>query len=161
LGDGKISTVANPVNTYTNIGAYSVSLTAVGPDGTSSLTRTNYILALGPAQLVLSPATIIFGSVFTNLTAQSSFVISNSGGNLLTATASVTPGPFALLDPSSNSAASLSFDVPSLNTTNIAVIFSPLTIGSYSNAVAFSSNGGNPTAALLGQGVSLPVMLSP
>jgi PKD repeat protein len=161
FGDGNTSPALNPVNIFTNTGVYSVRLTAVGPAGTSSLTRTNYILALGPAQLVLSPATINFGSVFTNLSAQSSFVISNSGGNLLSATATVTAGPFALLDPSSNSAASLSFDVPSLNTTNIAVIFAPLTVGSYSNAVAFSSNGGNPVAALLGQGASLPVILSP
>jgi hypothetical protein len=133
----------------------------VGPGGTSSLTHTNYVLALGPAQLVLSPATINFGQVFTNLTAQSAFVISNSGGNLLSVTSSVTPGPFALLDPSSNAAVSLSFDVPSLNTTNISVIFSPLTVGSYSNAVAFASNGGNPTTALLGLGVSLPIIVSP
>src|SRR5262249_33085903 len=93
--------------------------------------------------------------------AQSSFVISNSGGNLLSATATVTLGPFTLLDPSSNSTASLSFDVPSLNTTNIAVIFAPLTLGSYSNGVAFSSNGGNPAGTLLGQGASLPVIFSP
>src|SRR5262249_39154178 len=48
-----------------------------------------------------------------------------------------------------------------LNTTNLTVVFSPLTVGSYSNAVSFTSNGGSPTAALLGEGVSLPIIVSP
>src|SRR6185503_7957658 len=32
-----------PANTYSNAGNYSVTLTAIGPGGTSALTRTNYI----------------------------------------------------------------------------------------------------------------------
>ena len=43
FGDGNLSTNVNPVNTYTNPGAYSVSLTAIGPGGTNTLTLTNYI----------------------------------------------------------------------------------------------------------------------
>ncbi|MSU59926.1 MAG: PKD domain-containing protein, partial [Pedosphaera sp.] len=44
FGDGKTSTNANPANTYTNAGTFTVTLTAVGPAGTNVLTRVNYIV---------------------------------------------------------------------------------------------------------------------
>lgn len=43
FGDGNISTAANPGNTYTNAGTYTVTLTAVGAAGTNSLILPNYI----------------------------------------------------------------------------------------------------------------------
>ena len=43
FGDTGTSSSQNPVHTYTTAGTYSVSLTATGPDGTDTLTRTNYI----------------------------------------------------------------------------------------------------------------------
>ena len=43
FGDGNGSTVANPVHTYTNAGLYTVTLTSIGPGGTNSLTRVNYV----------------------------------------------------------------------------------------------------------------------
>jgi len=46
FGDGNVSTLANPTNTYTNAGTYSVTLTAIGPGGTNKLTKTNYIVAV-------------------------------------------------------------------------------------------------------------------
>jgi PKD repeat protein len=73
FGDGKSSTNFNPVNTYTNAGSYTVSLRAVGVGGTSTLTRTNYVLATNPppavANFVANPTNgaaplIVF---FTNL----------------------------------------------------------------------------------------------
>ena len=45
FGDGNSSTNANPVNTYTNAGVFSVSLIAIGLGGTNSLSFTNYITA--------------------------------------------------------------------------------------------------------------------
>lgn len=39
LGDGKTSTEANPVNTYTKPGVYTVSLKVVGPGGTGTYSR--------------------------------------------------------------------------------------------------------------------------
>jgi len=42
--DGKTSAATNAANTYTNAGAYTVTLTAVGSGGTNALTRTNYIV---------------------------------------------------------------------------------------------------------------------
>ena len=63
FGDGNFSTNANPVNTYTNPGAYSVSLTAIGPGGTNTLTLTNYIavttLPLVPPVILQQPLSLI------------------------------------------------------------------------------------------------------
>jgi PKD repeat protein len=44
FGDGKISAIANPTNTYTNAATYTVKLTALGAGGSNSLTRINYIV---------------------------------------------------------------------------------------------------------------------
>jgi PKD repeat protein len=43
FGDGSASPDDNPVNTYSNAGTYTVTLTAIGPGGTNFLVRTNYI----------------------------------------------------------------------------------------------------------------------
>src|SRR5207244_457273 len=48
FGDSHTSSAANPANTYTNAGSFSVKLTAIGPAGTNSLTRTNYIVVTNP-----------------------------------------------------------------------------------------------------------------
>ena len=48
FGDGHLSSNTNASNTYTNPGAYSVTLTAVGPGGTNTFTRTNYIVVVAP-----------------------------------------------------------------------------------------------------------------
>ena len=45
FGDGKTSTAINPSNTYSNAGAFTISLSAIGPGGTNFLVRTNYIVA--------------------------------------------------------------------------------------------------------------------
>src|SRR5262249_23519481 len=44
-GDGKTSSAANPSNTFTNAGTFTVSLTAIGPGGTNLLVRNNFIIA--------------------------------------------------------------------------------------------------------------------
>jgi len=49
FGDGHTSTDSNPMNVYSNAGDYSVTLTALRPGGSNSLTRTNYIsLSVAP-----------------------------------------------------------------------------------------------------------------
>jgi len=159
FGDGNNSVAAAPGNTYTNAGTYTVGLTATGTGGTNILFRTNYILVLGPPQLVINPATLDFGMVFTNTTAQASFVISNTGGTLLSGTATVALNPFFILDsaPVSN----LGFTVPALSSTNLALGFSPTLAGQFSDVVEFASNGGGSTNSISGQGVNAPVLLTP
>ena len=48
FGDGHSSTDAEPSNTYSNAGTYSVSLTAVGDGGTNTLTLTDFIVVTNP-----------------------------------------------------------------------------------------------------------------
>jgi PKD repeat protein len=89
FGDGNLSTKAQPTNTYTNLGSYSVTLSAVGPGGTNILTRTNYIVVVplsplmaglklsnGTFQLrvdnVLQPGTLVIEAC-TNLSLSQAF----------------------------------------------------------------------------------------
>lgn len=53
FGDGITSTLTNPSHTYVLTGVYTVSLTVVGPAGTSTLTRTEYISVVPGFQLYL------------------------------------------------------------------------------------------------------------
>src|SRR5262249_6600043 len=61
FGDGNVSAALNPVNTYTNAGSYSVTLTAVGVGGTNSITKVNYIVVTNPP-----PPTVSFTGSPTN-----------------------------------------------------------------------------------------------
>ena len=47
FGDGITDTVASPTRTYTGTGVYTVSLTAIGPGSSDTLTRTNYVTISG------------------------------------------------------------------------------------------------------------------
>lgn len=72
FGDGNSSGAANPANTYSNAGTYSVTLTAVGAGGTNSLARANYIVVTNPAPVAAFVASTTNGGapltvVFTNL----------------------------------------------------------------------------------------------
>jgi PKD repeat protein len=52
FGDGGTSSLTNVSHTYTNPGTYTVSLQAVGPGGTNTLTRTSYIVVTSPPPVV-------------------------------------------------------------------------------------------------------------
>jgi PKD repeat protein len=94
FGDGNTSTNANPVNTYSNAGTYSITLTARGAGGTNALIRTNYITATVPAplpnQLLVAPALLPDGSF--------QFAISNLDGTPITAEQQSRMAVFATTD---------------------------------------------------------------
>jgi serine protease len=48
FGDGETSTERNPVHTYQEAGRYTVSLSIIGPGGTSDKTRSEYIHTITP-----------------------------------------------------------------------------------------------------------------
>jgi PKD repeat protein len=161
FGDGNSSTNINPSNTYSNAGLFSVTLAAIGPGGTNSVTLINYITITNapPPVLAVFPAQMAFGPVFTGTVAHASFVISNAGGSLLNATANLASAPFALLDASSNVTPGLTLAIPVSGSTNLQVRFSPITSGAFTNAVIFLSNGGDTTNAVTGLAFGTPVVL--
>jgi len=77
FGDGNTSTAINPVDVYTNVGTYSATLTAVGPDGTNTLTLTNYIVTVIPPPLQL-------GNFVTSASGGFLFTAGNSDGTFIT-----------------------------------------------------------------------------
>ncbi len=92
FGDGKTSTATNSINTYTNAGIYTVSLTAIGPTGTNSITNINYIVITNVAPVAdfaagptngMSPLTVIFTNLSTTAT---SYIWNFGDGHVSTAT---------------------------------------------------------------------------
>jgi len=81
FGDGNTSSDANPTNTYSSPGTYSVTLTVAGPGGNSKLVLTNYIAATLPTplpdQLLVAPVLLSDGSF--------QFAVSNVDGTPITA----------------------------------------------------------------------------
>jgi PKD repeat protein len=94
FGDGNTSTNANPVNTYSNAGTYSVTLTVAGPGGSSTLVLTNYITATLPTplpdQLLVAPVLLSDGSF--------QFAISNVDGTPITTEQQSRMAVFATTD---------------------------------------------------------------
>jgi PKD repeat protein len=48
FGDGTTGTTQNPAHVYSTVGNYTVALTVIGPGGSSSRTRSNYITVAAP-----------------------------------------------------------------------------------------------------------------
>ncbi len=160
FGDGDTSTEIHPVHLYTNAGRFTVTLTAIGPGGTNSLTRSNFVLVLRPPQMLVSPDALRFGNVLTGRVAQASFVVSNAGDLSLSGSAvwADTPGSFALLDAESNPIPALAFELEAGGVTNVAVRFAPQTPGGFTSAIVFSSNGGATTNPVSGVAVGAPLI---
>lgn len=164
FGDGHTATNASPSNTYTNAGTFTVSLTAIGLGGTNSVTFTNYITVTNappppPPILVVVPANLSFGSVFTGMIVQASFVISNAGGSQLNGSANLNAPPFALLDADTNVTPSFAFTVSPLAATNVQIRFSPVAPGVFTNVVTFLTDGGNAANEITGTAFGTPVLL--
>jgi PKD repeat protein len=154
FGDGHFSTNSNPINTYSNAGSFTVSLLAVGAGGTNTLTRTNFILAIAPAHLVIAPAGLDFGLVATDAVAQAALVVSNAGGATLNGSATVGPGTFAIVSGTP-------FSLAASGWTNVVIGFTPAGEGAFTNVVVFASNGGGSTNVLIGRAINPPLILSP
>jgi PKD repeat protein len=153
FGDGRSSTNANSANTYSNAGSYTVSLMASGAGGTNSLTRTNYILVIAPARLVVTPANLDFGLVSTGAVVQASLIVSNAGGAPLNGSATIGPGSFT-------TDSDTPFSLAVLGWTNLVISFTPAGEGVFSNAAVFASNGGPATNLLAGRAINPPLILS-
>ncbi len=96
FGDGGTSTASSPSHTYTNAGTFSVALTVLGPDGSSTTNRANLITATNAppkASFTASPAsgaaplTVTFTDTSTGTITNHSWTFGDGG----TSTAS-SPG---------------------------------------------------------------------
>jgi PKD repeat protein len=116
---------------------------------TTSSNLVVYGLLATPSQGV-SPASYDFGALATGTTAQTSFVVTNTGGGTLTGTV-VTAGPFAIVSGGSYSAVGG-------GSTNVVISFTPQSPGSFSNSVVFTSNGGVLTNLVTGTGLTPPYL---
>ena len=73
FGDGHVSTATNAANTYSNAGSYTVTLQAVGPGGTNTLVRNNYIvLSNAPPILAAIADKIVLEETLLTFTASAS-----------------------------------------------------------------------------------------
>ncbi len=73
FGDGGTSTLVHPMHVYTTTGTYTVSLTANGPGGSDTLTRTDYVTTTFPPPETVFSASPLTGTIpltvtFTNST---------------------------------------------------------------------------------------------
>jgi len=108
------------------------------------LARSNYIVVIAPASLVVAPAGLNFGLTATGATTQASLVVSNAGAATLNGTATISPGAFSAVSGTP-------FNLAASAWTNLVVGFTPAGEGSFSNVVVFASNGGASTNALVGR----------
>jgi PKD repeat protein len=112
---------------------------------TTSSNLVVYGLLGTPVQGV-SPASFSFGALTTGTTAQTSFVVTNTGGGTLMGTAA-TAGPFAVVSGGS-------YSLAGGGSTNVVVSFTPSSPGGFTNSIVFTSNGGNSTNAVTGVGLT-------
>jgi PKD repeat protein len=94
FGDGHTSALTNTANTYTNAGTYSVALTAVGPGGTNTLTRANYIVATNPP---LPNMQLVNG--FLPPAGSFQFAVSNADGTAITSAQQAHLAVYAATNP--------------------------------------------------------------
>jgi uncharacterized repeat protein (TIGR01451 family) len=101
--------------------------------------------ALSPPHLSVSPSNQNFPTMATGTTAQATFVVTNTGGAVLSGTATITATAFGI-------ASGGSYNVAGFGSTNVVVSFTPPTVNSFTGNVVFASTGGNSTNTVTGAG---------
>lgn len=144
FGDGGSSEAVNPSHFYTNAGTFSVTLRVTNTAGADMLTQTNLVLVQAGGVLAVNPMFVDFGLMPTGAVAQTSLLISNAGPGVLTGTATVPGGEFAVL-------AGTPFALGGNEATNLVLQFSSPSTGVFSNAVVIVSDGGSTTNTLIGR----------
>jgi N-acetylmuramoyl-L-alanine amidase len=102
--------------------------------------------------LSVTPASLDFAHVaVSECSTNQSFTVKNTGGGTLTGTAS-TSAPFSIVSGSS-------FNLKAGQSSSVVVRFCPTTTGPANRDVRFTSNGGNTSRSVFGNGVSSDQML--
>jgi PKD repeat protein len=151
FGDGNTSntTAATLDHTYGIAGTYTVTLIANGQAGSSTNTRSNYIVAQNPASLLINPASLSFGTVAVGFTSNLNFSVINTGDATLSGTAS-SAAPFSVTSGAI-------YNVAGGQTQAVTVTFTPSSEVAFTGSVFFASNGGDSTNTVDGTGAILPV----
>ncbi len=147
FGDGAtINTVSNILaHTYTGPGTETVGLIVSGPAGVSTNTQANLVSVVNPPHLSVQPPTLAFGLVVSGQSSNQQFLVINAGDETLAGSAQVNGlgSAFAVTGGSP-------FTVNGGQTALVTVAFSPAGVGTFTDSVAFASNGGVSTNAVTG-----------
>jgi PKD repeat protein len=147
FGDGNTTNTTGTSLSHTyNAGTYTVSLTVSGYGGSGINTQSGYIKALFPPQLVITPASLNFGSATIGHTNSLDFSVVNNGDITLTGTA-ISTAPFIVTSGAT-------CNVAGRQTQTVTVVFAPETAATFNDTVIFASNGGDSTNAVTGIGLT-------
>jgi hypothetical protein len=128
-------------------GNYSQSVTLTGGSGASATvsgTATNFPV------IQISTANVAYGSTYVGMSVTNNFKVQNVGTGTLNGTASVG-APFSILSGGT-------YSLGAGQSQTVVVVFSPRTVGSYNQSVAFT--GGNGASATV-SGIATEVPLTP
>ena len=144
FGDGNTSDQTNPLHTYTVAGSYTVSLTVTNDfEGTATETKTDYITALSntPRIELLSASSLNYGVVYLGDTSPAQTIEVKNIGSAPMIISSVSyylaNSQFAL------SGTELPITVPVNETTQLSVVFIPVTSGAVSDSIYIHSDSSN------------------
>jgi PKD repeat protein len=159
FGDGATTntTTNTLLHVYNAAGTDTVTLIVSGPLGASTNTQPNLIVVVPPPQVVVSPASITYGTLIIGQTNTQNFAVINTGGATLNGTAAMQTGgsPFAVSGGSP-------YTVAPGHTGTVSVAFAPSVAGTFTNAAVFTSNGGASTNQITGTALTPPqLMVSP
>ncbi len=150
FGDGNTSDQENPLHTYTEAGTYTVSLTVTNDfGGSTTVTKTDYITALAntPRIELLSASSLNYGVVYLGDTSPAQIIeVRNIGTaplNINSVSFYLGNSQFAL------SGTELPVTVPVNETTQLSVVFVPISSGAVSDSIYIHSDASNlPTLAV-------------
>jgi uncharacterized repeat protein (TIGR01451 family) len=141
-------------HTFQNSGTFAYFCTLHGVDLLNGqvvgMSGFIHVVSAAPS-LGVTPATLNFGIIATGMTAQASFVVTNTALGVLSGSATVLGGPFAIVSGSP-------FNLSANGSTNVVVQFAPVSAGGFSNTVVFNAGaGGISSNTVTGTGAVAPV----
>jgi hypothetical protein len=131
---------------YKNVGTDGKDL---GADIDALNTATANAVSAPPTLSVAPQTAVDFGAVAIGTSVDQSLTVTNSGGRVLTGTASST-APFTV-------ASGGPFSLAAGGSQTVVVRFTPTAAGSFAGTITISSNGGGASGALVGTGTVLGV----